>query len=169
MPSREIWLFANWRFHTHSETQTHALCATSGASDYAVRPNQFPVFGLMDAIIFMDLKQVSVPPPPPQPPQPSRTHTHMHTLNKVWFLNPLRRYGSVKDVKICVMIFSFGLKLRCKCAKSGFNSLNLMMTFLFGECTFLNIHKYTKRVLVAVINPSLYTGRKVVPSNCKQM
>ena len=36
----------------------------SGATDYAVKPNQFPVFGLMDAIIYMDLKQVSVPPSP---------------------------------------------------------------------------------------------------------
>lgn len=68
------------------KTQTHAFCATSGASDYAVRPNKFPVFGLMDAIIFMDLKQVNVPPLPPPPLQPN---THMHTLNKVWSLNPL--------------------------------------------------------------------------------
>lgn len=47
---------------THTQTHTYALGATSGASDYAVKPNQFPVFGLMDAIIFMDLKQVSMPP-----------------------------------------------------------------------------------------------------------
>ncbi|KAF0038042.1 hypothetical protein F2P81_010916 [Scophthalmus maximus] len=32
----------------------------SGASDYAVKPNQLPVFGLMDAIIFMDLKQMGL-------------------------------------------------------------------------------------------------------------
>lgn len=55
-------LFAHCRLHT--QTHTYALGATSGASDYAVKPNQFPVFGLMDAIIFTDLKQVSMPPPP---------------------------------------------------------------------------------------------------------
>lgn len=106
-------LFAIWRFHTHSNTQTHALGATAGASDYAVKPNQFPVFGLMDAIIFMDLKQVRVPRPPPPPPPPPQPDTHMHTLNEMWSLTPLRRYGSVNDVKIFVVLFSIWLKRHC--------------------------------------------------------
>lgn len=70
--------------YTHTDTHTYALGATSGASDYAVKPNQFPVFGLMDAIIFTDLKQVSMPPPPP-PPQHnnySGRHTFMSTTSE---------------------------------------------------------------------------------------
>lgn len=62
------------RAHTHSESQPHAIGATAGASDYAVKPNQLPVFGLMDAIIiFMDLNQVSLL----QSPQ-TNTHSQTH-------------------------------------------------------------------------------------------
>ncbi len=121
-------MFANWRFHTHSKAQTHAFSAMSGASDYAVTANQFPVFHLMDAIIFMDLKQVRMPPPLPQ------LDTHVHTLNKVCSLNPLARYGFVKNVKIYVMIFSIWPKRQCECVKGGFGSLILMITSSFGEC-----------------------------------
>lgn len=60
--------------HAHSESQPHAIGATAGASDYAVKPNQLPVFGLMDAIIiFMDLNQVSLL----QSPQ-TNTHSQTH-------------------------------------------------------------------------------------------
>lgn len=73
-----LCLSANWRFHTHSKTQMHAIGATSGASDYAVKANQLPVFGLMDAIIFMDLKQVSALHHHHHHLKPSRTHTCTH-------------------------------------------------------------------------------------------
>lgn len=39
--------------------ETHTLSVMSGASDYAVKPNQFPVFCLMTAII-INLKQVNI-------------------------------------------------------------------------------------------------------------
>lgn len=89
------------------KTQTHGLCATSGASDYAVRPNKFPVLGLMDAIIFMDLKQVNVP--PITTTSTPTGHTHAHTLQSV-VLEPLRRYGSVKKVKLYCDIFNLAKK-----------------------------------------------------------
>lgn len=84
--------FVNGTLHTHSERQNRACCTKSGASDYAVKPNQFPVFSLMDVIIVMDLKQVSVPPLPP-PPQPD---THMWTLKKEWSLRPPDMVQSTK-------------------------------------------------------------------------
>lgn len=70
--------------HTLTQTQTCTFGATSGASDYAVKPNQFPAFGLMDAIIFVDLKLVSVPQTPSQLKQ-----THMQTLSKNVLPKPL--------------------------------------------------------------------------------
>lgn len=48
-----------------------ALGATTGASHYAVRPNQLPVFGLMDAIVPAAPQQVSV--------ALLATYTHTHT------------------------------------------------------------------------------------------
>ncbi|XP_038570683.1 tau-tubulin kinase 1-like [Micropterus salmoides] len=63
--------------------------ATSGASDYSVKPNQFPVFGLMGAIIFMELKQVLSPteqstPSPPSPDYRTKGQSdekeHFHIL-----------------------------------------------------------------------------------------
>lgn len=48
-----------------------ALGATTGASHYAVRPNQLPVFGLMDAIVPAAPQQVSVALLAP----PTHTHT----------------------------------------------------------------------------------------------
>lgn len=95
-----LYIFCvSWLEAPPSETDA-ALRATAGASDYAVRPNQFPVFGLMDAIIFMDLKQVSVPHPTPAQPD-----THMHTLIKA--SSPTRwTEWSVKDNQIYVIMFS---------------------------------------------------------------
>lgn len=78
---------------THSETQTCTIGATSGASDYAVKPNQFPAFGLMDAIIFMDLKPVSVPQTPSQHRQ-----THMQTLSKTVVPKPREKKWIGKKV-----------------------------------------------------------------------
>lgn len=85
-------LFAKLSFRSHSKTQAHALCATSGASDYAVKPNQFPVFGLMDAIIFMGLKQVSVCPYYSPPPHAPTRCSHACVVEE----HTPRRYVSVK-------------------------------------------------------------------------
>lgn len=46
-----------WNVYTHQRHLRDSVM--SGASDYAVKPNQFPVFCLMDAII-TSLKQVNV-------------------------------------------------------------------------------------------------------------
>lgn len=108
-------LFAKRRFHTYSKTQTHALCAMSGASDYAVKPNQFPVFGLMDAIIFMDLKQVSVPPPPPPTPSQTHTWTHLSKHGPFPLSEDMDRYNTLKHVLI------FSTLLKWKCSWFGFN------------------------------------------------
>lgn len=51
-----------------------ALGATTGASHYAVRPNQLPVFGLMDAIVPAAPQQVSV--------ALLATYKHTHTCNE---------------------------------------------------------------------------------------
>lgn len=76
-----VWVFVCSLQVTHTDTHTYALGATSGASDYAVKPNQFPVFGLMDAIIFTDLKQVSMPPPPSASTQQLLRQTYIYEHN----------------------------------------------------------------------------------------